>query len=834
MSTPSWVKRLSLASDNQSFRIPSPSLYIPDTSMGLRSNSSRSLHLLEQNPSEYQRNYETSSVISNTLVMRDVLNNAGYAGLNIGNTSDNDSSIFQLNSNIGDELESEESSKYENPRRLRDFRGKETYPQKETRTPNKQMHDLPLHMNQHTKREPNRDESWAYVDCEGYTATSPSHSDLEDTINIAARGSCHHQLYNGNSVPPSSVDSGSRKLINGKQKDAFTNESQTSGYTSYSESSEVASCSRNTERCDQLRSLQKQSGVSALNGDRDRYTKAHKRTPKLQDDKGISHRRTNSKLSVAESDISSSSKERKKQCENYGSTHSLDSKSNSEFRGPKTPTIGNVSVTVTNNIQYDPSDPFSFIQPVAIPFNVKVRKCVGPMLAVILLLILAAALGAAIYFASALKETRAAQIDILRANLAFRIKSIEHVNNIDTLTSTDFENLSTSYCKQMDIYYTRSRFRDTYRGCEVISMQKSYLNFTLFFVEKEVTSDQVIGVIESSANRTNVETKQLAFVDMFELELDSVEIRMDRRMEAETFNKKIAKIFNLPSDANVLNESLQSYKKDVITTKMKTPEVSTTPIAAIAMKSEKKIPPTDRPVYSWDPCKEYIGIYFPHPTECDMFLQCTNEQTIIQNCTNGLLYHWKELTCVSRFLPNVQCPDPAKAPPFPVTIATYATKPSSTTVTQMPTSQSTTSLPQIIPVGNSTTYTAIAGKFLLRPKYPQDPCSSKDDVNLYPHPDDCARFIQCVNGNVQTMNCAPGLVFDPTNSACIFPINDLLCPDITPCVDRDSGYFPHPYNCSRFIQCHTKQQKIISCQNDLIWNSAVNSCVHRINSTVCP
>ena len=117
------------------------------------------------------------------------------------------------------------------------------------------------------------------------------------------------------------------------------------------------------------------------------------------------NKRSESNLSVDESVNSlSSSRERTRKAKEAGkraSSASIDSKLNETPQ--KTPTIGNVAVTVTNNIQYDPNDPFSFIQPVDLPFHKKVRKCMGPVIAVIVLLILAACLGAAIYFATALK-----------------------------------------------------------------------------------------------------------------------------------------------------------------------------------------------------------------------------------------------------------------------------------------------------------------------------------------------------------------------------------------------------------------------------------------------
>ena len=153
------------------------------------------------------------------------------------------------------------------------------------------------------------------------------------------------------------------------------------------------------------------SSTEQLSRSSDRDTRSKSSTDRLSDrDSKSSDRKLNkrceSNLSVNDSVTSlSSSRERTRKVKEAGkraSSASIDSKLSSEIT-QKTPTIGNVAVTVTNNIKYDPKDPFSFIQPVDLPFHVKVRKCMGPILAVILLLILAGALGAAIYFATALK-----------------------------------------------------------------------------------------------------------------------------------------------------------------------------------------------------------------------------------------------------------------------------------------------------------------------------------------------------------------------------------------------------------------------------------------------
>lgn len=208
---------------------------------------------------------------------------------------------------------------------------------------------------------------------------------------------------NTHSAPPSTLDKNDKKKRR-RKRDSSSEELRTSsGYNSYSELSEFTTNSRSSEQR-YSKSLPSSADSQTDIEKGERYSKFPRKSSRTVDEKKsrVSHKRSDSKLSVTESDFSGSSKDRTKRKHDRGSTASLDSKMY-DSKTTKIPTIGNVAVTVTNNIQYDPNDPFAFVQPIDLPLHVKVRKCLGPVMAVMLLLILAAALGAAIYFASALK-----------------------------------------------------------------------------------------------------------------------------------------------------------------------------------------------------------------------------------------------------------------------------------------------------------------------------------------------------------------------------------------------------------------------------------------------
>lgn len=119
-------------------------------------------------------------------------------------------------------------------------------------------------------------------------------------------------------------------------------------------------------------------------------------------------------------------------------------------------------------------------------------------------------------------------------------------------------------------------------------------------------------------------------------------------------------------------------------------------------------------------------------------------------------------------------------------------------------------------------------------EYEREPCMKAKAGTLHPHPDDCKKFIQCISLNRgQELTCAMNLVYDPDAKTCIYPKNDLICPDILPCLQKSNGYFAHPFNCSLYIQCESGREKIQTCSPGLIWVPSVNSCMYPTDSNSC-
>lgn len=493
-------------------------------------------------------------------------------------------------------------------------------------------------------------------------------------------------------------------------------------------------------------------------------------------------------------------------------------------------------------------DPFAFIQPAPEPFGRKVRKTCRPILGFFVMLILAASLGAAIYFAVELKKTHENEIEMLRANLALKIKSSNFYDSLENLSSKDFNNIAMAYCQQMDTYYKKSQFETTYRGCEVLSIKDEHINFTLFFVEKDASKRDIISVIETSAPKVNETAANVALVDRFEIELDHVKIKIERERTPIDFNRIQEKpstpkpTTQKPTTVKPTTRTLQSTK----TTSSQPPttteipmtssqqnvtnvtESTTTSRLTTAVSTNQSTAPekaTVEMLKAWDPCQLLEGSFFRHPTDCNQYFQCEHKKSILQTCTGALVFDVDSNNCVHD-RPGMVCPDPAKAPPKPTGYEPITRKIPSTKPTTTPATTTTT---DSVFSSNQT-----RPEYPGRPEYEREPCMKAKAGTLHPHPDDCKKFIQCISLNRgQELTCAMNLVYDPDAKTCIYPKNDLICPDILPCLQKSNGYFAHPFNCSLYIQCESGREKIQTCSPGLIWVPSVNSCMYPTDSNSC-
>lgn len=257
----------------------------------------------------------------------------------------------------------------------------------------------------------------------------------------------------------------------------------------------------------------------------------------------------------------------------------------------------------------------------------------------------------------------------------------------------------------------------------------------------------------------------------------------------------------------------------------------------------------------------------PHPTKCDLFLNCLNGETNILNCKRGTVFNPKTLEC--DFPQNVNCNDQEH---------TGTVINTSITGTQEiryfpPTSQlervrcqAGQSGYQPHPYCCQSYLSCENGKTFILHCGPGElfdsislRCNQRNQVTcsnsvpeaqivaeqlgkfecppgiygLTRHPTDCTLFLNCGTGKIQ--KCPSGSKFNPDNLVCddryvckdtgipvfensYFELKEVKCP---------SGFFgtkPHPYNCNQYLRCGTGKTVIQDCEPGNSFNPKTSRC----------
>lgn len=115
----------------------------------------------------------------------------------------------------------------------------------------------------------------------------------------------------------------------------------------------------------------------------------------------------------------------------------------------------------------------------------------------------------------------------------------------------------------------------------------------------------------------------------------------------------------------------------------------------------------------------------------------------------------------------------------------------------------------------------------------------EDNIQFYSHESDCDRYYFCpaLNAEPQVQSCTKGYHFELLLRQCIpeelssCGVVPRVCPENMP---KDTViYVSHPTNCKLYYLCYNEQESEFSCQNDLVWNAAVNSCDHKDKVSTC-
>lgn len=103
-----------------------------------------------------------------------------------------------------------------------------------------------------------------------------------------------------------------------------------------------------------------------------------------------------------------------------------------------------------------------------------------------------------------------------------------------------------------------------------------------------------------------------------------------------------------------------------------------------------------------------------------------------------------------------------------------------------------------------------------------------EGIELVPHPNDCEKYILCVNGDRIKRNCAPELHFSPVKRVCMFP-EDAECDAerVWECPDKDDlddlVFLPNKEDCGKYYLCWEGEQIAMSCADVITYYSFISN-----------
>ncbi|XP_023031907.1 uncharacterized protein LOC6643128 isoform X2 [Drosophila willistoni] len=139
-----------------------------------------------------------------------------------------------------------------------------------------------------------------------------------------------------------------------------------------------------------------------------------------------------------------------------------------------------------------------------------------------------------------------------------------------------------------------------------------------------------------------------------------------------------------------------------------------------------------------------------------------------------------------------------------------------------------------------------------QPIYERESACPAGFTGLKPYPHDCHRFVNCFNGRPTIQTCAPGTLFDARNLQCDSPSKVSCNGDIAEaaaaavnsnqssrsarlrqintepkCPAGVNGLHPHPFDCTKFLNCANGQTFVQSCGPGTAFSASLLICDYK-------
>ncbi|XP_014602332.1 PREDICTED: probable chitinase 3 [Polistes canadensis] len=217
------------------------------------------------------------------------------------------------------------------------------------------------------------------------------------------------------------------------------------------------------------------------------------------------------------------------------------------------------------------------------------------------------------------------------------------------------------------------------------------------------------------------------------------------------------------------------------------------------------------------------GQYTFDPVDCGSYYRCVLKELKRERCAPGL--HWDKSRNICDWPSISKCQTDI-----------------STTSTQSPTKKTTISSTQKPTSTTSSTWTISSTHRSSTTKKPvvvmtstEKPMKECEHGQYYAYPNSCINFLVCVNGNLVSQQCGPGLNWNKEKNMCDWayknPCNEkpmknaLLVTKDTTSKNCISGSYGHvPGDCESYVACLWGRQEIFHCAPGLHFNKHNSIC----------
>ncbi|KAL6266443.1 hypothetical protein P5V15_003293 [Pogonomyrmex californicus] len=258
---------------------------------------------------------------------------------------------------------------------------------------------------------------------------------------------------------------------------------------------------------------------------------------------------------------------------------------------------------------------------------------------------------------------------------------------------------------------------------------------------------------------------------------------------------------------------------------VKPPKPSTTPSSTTTSSAPPMITTTRKPIAATPGMNCTSGEYYSDPVNCENYYRCVRGELKREQCAPGL--HWDASRYLCDWPSAAKCQvatgsttgRPSESSTKPSITTVKMTTPTSTRMTTRTTTMSTTKFTTLKPTTGLT-------------ETPQKPC---EHGQYYPYPNSCTSFLVCVNGDLVSQQCGPGLNWNIEKNMCDWafknPCDDkphknalLVEKDTVPTTCVSGSYSSVPGNCKSYQACLWGRQEIFSCAPGLHFNKETRIC----------